>query len=350
MTLLWILAVVFGVLVLVRLANVAQLASQLANEDDEAEQDRDNKFNSYMLVGFLWVGLALLVYMIFGYKHFLLPESASEHGVTLDQLMNINWIILFVVFFATQIALFTFAYKYRYNKNRRAYYYHDNNKIEVIWTVIPSIVLLVLVFAGLKEWNKITDSQNQTDGIKIQIYGKQFDWTARYAGPDNKLGASSYLKISDNNPLGVYSLDKSAADDKLIANEMHFPVGIPVDIQINSQDVIHSFFLPHFRVQMNAVPGMNTRFYFKPTITTAEMRKKTGNPKFDYILLCNKVCGVAHYNMKMKIVVDEPADYKKWVNEKTKYVFEKAAPAAAPAVTPAATTPAPEEKKVTALN
>jgi cytochrome c oxidase subunit II len=226
MTLLWILALVFGVLVLVRLANVAQLASQLANEDEEDEQDRDNRFNSYMLVGFLWVGLALLVYMIFGYKHFLLPESASEHGVALDNLMNVNWIILFIVFFATQILLFTFAFKYRYNKNRRAFYYHDNNKLETIWTIIPSIVLLALVFTGLKEWNKITDSQNQTDGLKIQIYGKQFDWTARYAGPDNKLGASSFLKITDLNPLGVE-----------IAGEMHFPVGTPVDVQINSRDV-----------------------------------------------------------------------------------------------------------------
>jgi cytochrome c oxidase subunit 2 len=351
MTLLWILAVVIGVLVLVRLANVAQLASQLANEDDEAEQDRDNKFNSYMLVGFLWVGLGLLVYMIYGYKHFLLPQSASEHGVSLDKLMNVNWVILFTVFFATQILLFTFAFKYRYNKNRRAFYYHDNNKLEAIWTIIPSIVLLALVFTGLKEWNAITDAQNQTDGLKIQIYGKQFDWTARYAGPDNKLGKSSFLKITDLNPLGVDSLDKASADDRL-ATEMHFPVGTPVDIQINSRDVIHSFFLPHFRVQMNAVPGMNTRFYFKPTITTAKMREITGNPKFDYVLLCNKICGVAHYNMKMKVVVDEPEEFKAWVNsDKTKLVFEKAAPDTSHAAAPPAATTAPveKEKKVTAL-
>src|SRR5215212_10008390 len=207
MTLLWILALVFGVLVLVRLANVAQLASQLSNESEEEEQERDNKYNGWMLIGFLWVGLALLVYMIFGYRHFLLPVSASEHGVSLDELMNVNWVILFIVFFITQILLFTFAFKYRYNKNRRAFYYHDNNKIEVIWTVIPSIVLLILVFTGLKEWNKITDSQNQTDGMHVQIYGKQFDWTARYSGRDNKLGISNFRFINDNNPLGVDSLD-----------------------------------------------------------------------------------------------------------------------------------------------
>lgn len=352
MTLLWILAVVFGVLVLVRLANVAQLASQLANEDDEAEQDRDNKFNSYMLVGFLWIGLALMIYMLIGYKHFLLPESASEHGVSLDKLMNINWIILFIVFFATQILLFTFCYKYRFNKNRRSFYYHDNNKIEAIWTIIPSIVLLALVFTGLKEWNKITDAQSQTDGMKIQIYGKQFDWTARYSGTDNILGKSSYLKINDMNPLGVDSLDPHSGDD-MTATELHFQVGVPVDMQINSRDVIHSFYLPHFRVQMNAVPGMNTRFYFKPTITTAKMREITKNPNFDYVLLCNKICGVAHYNMKMKIVVDEPEDFKAWLKKDGKMVFQKAQPdsVAAPAPAPAAVTApeAKEEKKVTAL-
>lgn len=346
MSLLWILALILGVMVLVRLANISQLASSLSHEDDEAEQDHDNKFNAWMLVGFLWIGLGLLIYMIFGYKHFLLPVSASEHGVALDHLMNINWIILFVVFFITQILLFTFAFKYRYNKNRRSFFFHDDNRIETIWTVIPAIVLLILVYTGLKEWNRITDSQNQTDGMKIQIYGKQFDWTARYSGKDNKLGASSFRKINDNNPLGVDSLDPASTDD-IITRELHFPVGIPIDMQINSRDVIHSFFLPHFRVQMNAVPGMNTRFYFKPTITTAKMREITGNPKFDYVLLCNKICGVAHYNMKMKVVVDEPDDFRKWL-KKEKLVFEKTE---APAIVPAAeNTSATSDKKITALN
>ena len=346
MSLLWILAVLFGVLVLVRLANITQLSSQLAEENEEDEQDKDNRFNAWMLVAFLWVGLGLLVYMMIRYQHFLLPVSASEHGVALDKLMNINWVILFFVFFITQILLFGFAFKYRYNRNRKAFFYHDNNKIETIWTIIPAIVLLILVFTGLKEWNKITDSQNQTDGMKIQIYGKQFDWTARYSGRDNKLGASNFRKINDNNPLGVDSLDPAAADD-IIAREMHFPVGIPIDMQINSRDVLHSFYLPHFRVQMNAVPGMNTRFYFKPTITTAKMREITGNPKFDYVLLCNKICGVAHYNMQMKIVVDEPADFKKWLM-KEKLVFEKTAASSIAAPSPV-TASASNEKKITAL-
>lgn len=346
MNILLILAVVFGVLVLVRLANVAQLASQLSGESDEAEQDKDNKVNGWLMLGFLWIGMFLLVYMMIQYRQYLLPVSASEHGVGLDNLMNINWVILFVVFFITQIALFGFAFKYRYNKNRRGYFYHDNNKLEVIWTVIPAIVLIALVFAGLKQWNNITQVTHN-DAMYVQVYGKQFDWTVRYSGKDNQLGKSSFRMITDNNPLGVDSLDHAAADD-IITRELHMPVGIPIDVVINSRDVIHSFFLPHFRVQMNAVPGMNTHFYFKPTITTAKMRAITKDEKFDYVLLCNKICGVAHYNMKMKVVVDEPADFKAWLL-KEKLVFEKPA-APAPATTPQAEKNSGKEKKVVALN
>ena len=345
MNILLILAVLFGVLVLVRLANVAQLASQLSGESDEDEQDKDNKVNGWLMLGFLWVGLFLLVYMMIRYNQYLLPVSASEHGVGLDNLMNINWVILFIVFFITQIALFGFAFKYRYNKNRRGYFYHDNNKLEVIWTVIPAVVLIALVFAGLKQWNNITQVEHH-DAMYVQVYGKQFDWTVRYSGKDNQLGKSSFRMITDVNPLGVDSIDIAGSDD-IIAKELHMPVGIPIDVVINSRDVIHSFYLPHFRVQMNAVPGMNTHFYFKPTITTAKMREIVKNPKFDYILLCNKICGVAHYNMQMKVVVDEPADFKAWLT-KEKLVFEKPA-IEAPVAAPQAEQKAAEAKKTVAL-
>ncbi|CAN5476228.1 cytochrome c oxidase subunit II [soil metagenome] len=322
MNLVLILAVVFAILVLVRLANVASLASQLSGESEENEQDKDNQINGWLLQVFLWGGLAAMVYMIIRYSSKMLPVSASEHGVEIDKLMNINWAVVFVVFFITQILLFSFAFKYRHNKNRRSFFYHDNNKLEAIWTLIPTIVLAALITTGLSAWNRITDIDSQKDGMVIQLYGKQFDWTARYSGKDNHLGASNFRKITDFNPLGVDSMD-AAANDDVIARELYLPAGIPVELVINSRDVIHSVFLPHFRVQMNAVPGMTTRFYFKPTITTAKMRELTGNPKFDYVLLCNKICGVAHYNMKMSVVVVEPADFKEWLKT-GKPVFEKA--------------------------
>lgn len=312
MNILLILAVVFGTLVLVRLANVAAIASKLSEENEEAEQESANRWNSIGMLTFLIVGLITMFYLINAYTPLMLPVAASEHGVTIDNLMSINWIVLFITFLITQILLFFFAFKYKFNKNRRAFYFHDNNKLEAIWTVIPTIVLASLIVTGLQEWNDITNKSDKMDGLKIQIYAKQFDFTARYAGTDKNLGRTNFRLISDANPLGVDSLDKYSSDD-IIAKELVMPKGGEIELVINSRDVIHSVYLPHFRVQMNAVPGMTTRFSFKPTMTTAEMQKETNNPKFEYVLLCNKVCGVAHYNMKMPVRVVEMAEYQDWL-------------------------------------
>lgn len=313
MNLLIIIAIALSILVMVRLMNIVQLASELSDQHEESELKRENKINGVLLVGFMVVGLVLMIYMTLRYNRFMLPVSASEHGVEIDHLLNWNFAVIGFVFFITQIALFWFAFKYRFKKEKRAYFYPENHKLELIWTIIPTIVLATLIVTGLKSWNKITQSEN-TDGMKVEVYGYQFNWIARYAGKDNQLGASSYKLISDENALGVDYRDNKAADDIMTkGNEMHLPVGIPVDMVFHSRDVIHSAYFPHFRTQMNCVPGMTTKFYFKPTITTAEMRKITKNENFDYILLCNKVCGVAHYTMKMKVVIDSPEDFKAWL-------------------------------------
>lgn len=313
MSLLIIIAIALSILVMVRLMNIVQLASELSDQHEESELKRENKINGVLLVGFMVVGLVLMVYMTLRYNRFMLPVSASEHGVEIDNLLNWNFAVIGFVFFITQIALFWFAFKYRFKKEKRAYFYPENHKLELIWTIIPTIVLAALIVTGLKSWNKITQSDN-TDGMKVEVYGYQFNWIARYAGKDNQLGASNYKLISDENALGVDYRDAKTADDIMTkGNEMHLPVGIPVDMVFHSRDVIHSAYFPHFRAQMNCVPGMTTKFYFKPTITTAEMRKITKNENFDYILLCNKVCGVAHYTMKMKVVIDSPEDFKAWL-------------------------------------
>ena len=331
MNILLILAVVFGTLVLVRLANVAAIASKLSGENEEAEQESANRWNSIGMLTFLIVGLITMFYLINAYSPLMLPVSASEHGVAIDKLMNINWIVLFITFLITQILLFFFAFKYKFNKNRRSFYFHDNNKLEAIWTVIPTIVLASLIVTGLQEWNDITNKSDKMEGIKIQVYAKQFDFTARYAGVDKNLARTNFRLISDANPLGVDSLDKYAADD-IIAKELVMPKGAEIELVINSRDVIHSVYLPHFRVQMNAVPGMTTRFSFKPTMTTAEMQKETKNPKFEYVMLCNKVCGVAHYNMKMPVRVVEMAEYQDWLKAQP-LVFPVASEATAGAST-----------------
>ena len=171
------------------------------------------------------------------------------------------------------------------------------------------------------------------EAMVIEVYGKQFDWTARYSGGDNTLGRSNFKLITDDNQLGVDSLDENGKDDK-ITRELHLPVGSKVIFKFHSRDVLHSAYFPHLRAQMNCVPGMTTEFFVEPTITTDSMRLITGNPKFDYVLLCNKICGVAHYNMRMKMVIEPADDFKKWYKTQP-YVFAR--PDAAPAVVPADT-------------
>ncbi len=313
MNLLILLTIGVVIFVLVRLMNIVQLTARLSGENEEEEMRRDNKVNGILLMGFMIVGLVLIVYMTLRYSQYMLPKPASEHGAETDRLLWWNFGVIGLVFFITQIALFYFGYKYRYDKSRRAFFYHENNKLEVWWTVIPTIVLAALIVTGLHSWNKITQSKH-TDGMKIQVYAYQFNFITRYAGKDNKLGRSNFRLISDSNPLGIDYSDPAAADDIMTkSNEMHLPKGVAIDMDCNSRDVIHSVYMPHLRTQMNAVPGMTTNFYFKPTITTEEMRKLVNKEDFNYVLLCNKVCGVAHYTMNMKLVIDEPDQFREWL-------------------------------------
>ncbi len=315
MNLLIIIACVLGLIVLVRLMTVVQLSIQLTNSDNDDEQIRHNKANGIGFLIFMVAGLGLMLYMTVRYSKYMLPVAASEHGGPLDDLLNLNFLIIGIVFFATQIALFYFANRYRHNHNRKAYFYPENHKLELVWTVVPAIVLSVLITTGLKKWNEILlSNDDHKDAMNIQVYGFQFNWVARYAGTDNTLGKSNFRLIGDDNIVGLDLNDKAAQDDIISGtSEMHFPVNQGIMLTFNAREVIHSAYFPHFRMQMNCVPGMNTRFYFKPIYTTAEMKKLTNNEKFEYVLLCNKVCGASHYGMKMKVVVDTKEDYEKWL-------------------------------------
>ncbi|NNC85020.1 MAG: cytochrome c oxidase subunit II [Bacteroidia bacterium] len=311
MSLVILLLVVVGTLVLVRLMSVLQLANKLTGNEEGDVTDKENNTNAILMMVFLVVGMVFVIYTTWKYDQFTLPISASEHGTIVDNLMTINWYILGIVFFLTQIALFYFAFKFKYNKNRRADYYAHNDKLEILWTIIPAIVLAFLVITGLRAWGNIMDIETQ-EGTIIEVYGKQFDWTVRYAGPDNILGKSDVEFISSDNPLGVDPSDPNGKDDR-IARELYLPKGELINFEFRSQDVIHSAYMPHFRAQMNCVPGMTTRFNMTPTMSTADMKKETGNDDFRYILLCNKICGVAHYNMKMELVVEEKVDFFVWL-------------------------------------
>jgi cytochrome c oxidase subunit 2 len=174
---------------------------------------------------------------------------------------------------------------------------------------------------GLNTWNNITTPvADEENPVLIEIYGYQFGWIARYAGDDRELGHANVRNIAGVNALGMDSTDASGWDDKIVRGEFHLPVNRPVQFIFRAQDVIHSAYMPHFRAQMNCVPGMTTRFNFIPTITTTEMKKITQNEDFNYILLCNKICGAAHYNMQMDIIVESEADFDAWLAEQKEFL------------------------------
>ena len=337
---------ILAVLVLVAIA-VWQLAkifelSQLTTgkkSDATIADDEDNKYNGYLLFAFLVFIYGITIFSFSKYGKMVLPMPASEHGVDYDRLMWISFAIIFLVQTITQFLLHYFGYKYRGEKGKKALFYADNDKLELIWTIIPVITLAALILYGLYSWTNIMDINDEGDPLVVELYAQQFNWTARYGGEDNVLGDASarLIDIDKANILGIDESDPNAVDD-IIVKELHLPVGRKVNFYMRSQDVLHSAYMPHFRAQMNCVPGMVTQFSFTPTITTEEMRlqpeiidkvKRTNKIRaeraaageensdpweFDYILLCNKICGKSHYNMQMKIIVESEEDFQKWLD------------------------------------
>lgn len=315
-----------------------------SSDNTQIANDNDNKVNGYLMFAFLvFIYLTTIVCIVKYGDLPLMSGSASVHGKDVDQLMWISMILIFVVQTITQALLHYFAFKYRGRKGQTALYFADNNKLEFIWSSIPAVVLAVLIFYGLYAWTDIMFVDEDEDTIVIELYAKQFGWEARYSGKDNVLGKANVRYIEGVNTVGVDLADPNAQDD-IVVNELHLPKGKRVVFKIRSQDVLHSAYMPHFRAQMNCVPGMVTQFSFIPDMTTSEMRetedmvtkvtrinqirdkknvqlvaegKTPLDPyTFDFLLLCNKICGASHYNMQMKVVVDTPEEFKAWLKEK----------------------------------
>ena len=299
------------VVTLVQIIRVSELLSELNNEDVNEVTDKDNNTQGIL---FLVIGFGFLVFVIWqmiSWNHVILPPASSIHGTQIDLLMKVSMGLIIVVFFITSPMLFYFAFKYRGKRSNKAYFLSHNNKLEVVWTVIPTIILTGLIIFGLKTWDKAMNIQITESTKVIEVYGQQYNWTARYSGIDNKLGKANYKLVKDANTLGVDMLDVNSSDDKM-AREVHLVVNEPVLLKFRSQDVIHSAFLPHFRVQMNCVPGITTQFGFTPNKTTAEMKESEG-ADFEYVLLCNKICGASHFNMQMKFIVETQEEYDLWI-------------------------------------
>ena len=303
------ISVVLILVILFLLFRVQSLVSVLKGSFNK-RADGSNKINA-VLFPLFFVTMVVLIFW-YGSKasEFYLPKPASEHGIATDNLFWLITGVIMVAFILTNTLLFTFPFTYQYDEKRKAHFYPDNHKLEIIWTIIPAIVLTVLVFMGYKTWTDIT-APAPKDAIVLEITGKQFNWIVRYPGKDGKLGAYNFKLIDATNEVGIDFSDKSSFDD-FLPREIHIPKGKAIQFKIRARDVLHSVFLPHFRQKMDAVPGMPTTFWFTPIYTTDEMKTISGNPNFKYELACTEVCGRGHFGMKFLLVVDEPEDFEKW--------------------------------------
>ena len=332
---------------MIKIFDLSRALSGIKTDDSQIASDKDNTTQAKLMLAFLAFIYAITIFSLVSYGKFpLISNAASEHGQKIDSLMIWTLVLIFIVQIITQFLLYFFAYKYKGNKKSKALFYTDNHKLELLWTTIPAIVLTVFITFGLLTWSDVMNMQKNNDPMVVELYAQQFNWKARYAGKDNVLGKSNVrlIDIDRANILGVDENDPNAEDD-VITTELHLPVDRPVLFVMRSQDVIHSAYMPHFRAQMNCVPGMVTKFTFTPTVTTEEMRQNPSmidkvininniredksedliaegeeplDPyEFDYLLLCNKICGKSHYNMQMKIIVETQQEFDDWYNQQT---------------------------------
>lgn len=372
-----LIVIVLGVLAIAQLVRLYELSSKLRDRREEDIPNRDNKLNATLLLGFMLFLFIGFIWLMWQYGWTGRGDAASVHGAQTDWLLNLNFWIIIIVFFITNALLFGFAYKYVRKPGVKAYYFPHDNRLELAWTVVPAIVLAIIIILGLRSWNDQT-SEPSKEAVRIELFSKQFAWTVRMSGEDNKLGFFDYKLTNGNNPLalmtsatiqdaidsmeigmgGIKDLEaklndrtimlipeerelmetdldrkerlirmlyqmKSRHDAKLDAqswDDLVFSDGDTLVLKQNQEyefnfrakDVIHSAYFPHFRAQMNTVPGMTTRFKFTPSVTTKQMRVNMNDSKFNYILMCNKICGGAHYKMKLMVIVLSPKEYDKW--------------------------------------
>ncbi|MBI5915533.1 MAG: OmpA family protein [Bacteroidetes bacterium] len=325
------------VIIVVQIGKVTDLAAKIRGEK-EVQYETNRRGGSFMLL-FLAGFLVLIFWSAWHYKNWMLGygphHGASAHGDELDSMFNVTLFFTGIVFVVTHIALFWFAYKYRGRKGVIATFIPHDNKLEIIWTALPAIVMCFLVIRGLVAWNAVmADTAEGEEFMEIEATGQQYQWLLRYPGPDGKLGARNFRLIKPGeNPLGQDWMDDKNMDDQM-PTDIVLPVNKKVRVRITAMDVLHSFFLPHFRVKMDAVPGMPTYFVFTPTKTTEEYRQELkkypeyqqptdpNDPAseplwktFEYELACAELCGKGHFSMRKLVRIVSEEEYGKWIKE-----------------------------------
>ena len=210
-----------------------------------------------------------------------LPEDVSTYGKDIDFLFYLIYYITGAIFVLVAVAMIAFLVLYRHKEGRRATYTHGNTTLEIVWTIVPTLILVVLTFLSVPTWARIKMQMPPTD-LTIQVNAKQFNWIVTYPGPDGKFGTE---------------------DDKTFDNEIHAPVGKPVRLILRAQDVIHSLYMPNLRFKQDAVPGREIPAWFNAT--------KPGK----YEIPCAELCGFGHSGMRGWLFVHTPEEYAKWVKQ-----------------------------------
>jgi cytochrome c oxidase subunit II len=237
-----------------------------------------------------------------------LPENVSTYGQDIDWLFHLIYYITGITFILVSVTLIAFLVMYRDRPGRRAVYTHGSTPLEIAWTVVPALILVVLTFLSVPAWSRIKMTMPETD-FRVEVIAKQFNWEFIYPGPDGEFGT---------------------ADDKRFIDELHVPVDTVVHVNLKAQDVIHSFYVPQFRMKQDAVPGREILQWFEAT--------KPGR----YELPCAELCGFGHSGMRGWIYVHTQEDYEKWAAENL-----TVAAAPAPADTPAGGTETPAVARAT---
>lgn len=338
--------IITGIIVLitvitVQIGKVSELGAKLRGEA-EIER-RSNERTAVWMVIFIVAFMVLGIGSAWYYKNYMMGygphDAASAHGGKLDHMFNVTLFFTGIVFVITQILTFWFPYKYRDRKGTVAKFFTHDNRLEAAWTFLPSIVMVYLVVQGLIVWLEVMpDIDENEDYIEIEATGSQFLWEIRYPGPDNKLGTKDFRLINPaTNPLGQDWRDEKNIDD-FHAIDIVLPVDRKVRVRITAKDVLHNFYLPHFRVKMDAIPGLPTYFIFTPTKTTEEYRQglkeyseyhvpffedEPDGPQrwemFDYELACAELCGKGHYSMRKVVKIVSVEEYQNWLEQQNSF-------------------------------
>ena len=329
-----IAVVVLIFVVIFQIAKASEYVSVLKGE--EVSRKQNNKINGLLMVVFLVLGLVGVWYCneLLYDKTLLVQDAASVEGARVDSMLWVTLAVTGIVFIATQVILFVFAYKYQEDTNRKVVFFAHSTKLELIWTVIPAIALTVLVVIGLRNWFLFT-GEPPKNAMVVEVTGKQFGWIYRYPGKDGSFGKKYYKNIDNaSNSLGLIWDDELAQDDIVMEQTVYLIKGKPVKLVLGSRDVIHDVGLSHFRLKMDAVPGIPTTMWFTPKYTTKEMKELTGNPNFVYEISCDQMCGNGHYSMKGVIEVVDQEEFDAIMAKQKPYyytAFPEKDPSAAPA-------------------